>query len=70
MGLLIMTPTAFHWTDEGQVTPVHRTAAIYCDTGGSAPSNYTYNQDFATNSIYLTSDETAVACQNLHIDFG
>lgn len=29
-----------HWTSS---TPVHKTAYIYCDAGGSAPSNYTYS---------------------------
>jgi len=57
-------PPGYHWVDENNVTPVHRTATIYCDTGGTPPSNYTYNQNFAANKIFLTSDESAVSCQN------
>ncbi len=57
-------PSGYHWTDTNHVTPVHRTAAIYCDTGGTPPSNYTYTQNQATNSIYLTATPSSVSCQN------
>ena len=57
-------PPGYHWTDTNQITLVHRTAAIYCDTGGAPPSNYTYIQSQATNSIYLTSNPSVVSCQN------
>lgn len=52
-------PTGTHWTTPG--TPVHKTGAIYCDPGGSAPSNYTFTN--WPNGMVITST-AAVLCTN------
>jgi hypothetical protein len=58
-GLDSGAPTGTHWTTPG--TPVHKTGYVYCDAGGSAPSNYT----FATWPIVIeeTSNQN-VLCSN------
>lgn len=53
----------YHWSDQNQTTPVHRTAYVYCDPGGSAPSSYTYNIPSAQNRIEITSTGSTI-CSN------
>jgi len=43
-------------------TKVHRTGNVYTDTDGSAPSTYTYMQNFATNSISRNNSQTGDLC--------
>lgn len=52
-------PTGTHWTTPG--TPVHKTAYVYCDPGGSAPSNYTFTS--WANEIEETGSMTSL-CTN------
>ena len=62
-------PTGFHWFDEEFETPGHRTAYIYPDPAGSAPSTYTYNElaAGAANRIVLTHDQS-ITCGEICID--
>lgn len=57
-GLDSGNPTGTHWSSP---TPVHKTAYIYCDPGGSAPDSYTYS---SWSQRIEETGSTDVLCSN------
>ncbi len=55
-----------HWSSS---SPVHKTATIYCNAGGTAPSSYTYPNDWP-NEMFQAVDNTTLCsnCINIFTD--
>jgi hypothetical protein len=57
--------TGTHWTSS---TPVHKTAYIYCDAGGSAPNNYTFTSWSQRIEETKTTDVLCNNCVSINVD--
>lgn len=66
-GLESGNPSGTHWTS---TTPVHKTAFIYCDAGGQAPDNYTFNEWPQTIEETNSADIICTDCVGINVDVG
>ena len=64
-GLESGKPSGTHWSS---TTPVHKSAFIYCDAGGTAPSNYTYNSWSQRIEETNSKDVLCMNCVTINVD--
>lgn len=64
-GLASGKPSGTHWTSS---TLVHKSAYIYCDAGGTAPSSYTFNSWSQRIEETNSKDVLCTNCVTINVD--